>query len=279
MKIVHISDLHFGLHDQSLIKPFLEDIFTLHPDVILISGDLTQRAKHWQFVEARFFFRELPGNVLIVPGNHDIPFYNPVARLLKPFKRFEQYVSAEFGCIYTDENVRILGLNSVNPQRIKNGKLHEEDFNKINTFFSKNAETLNILFFHHNFDSVYDFHKPLENADQLLECLKSSPVNIVCTGHLHYSNLALFKKKQQQVGLILHGGSLFCKRSKDLLNSYFVLEVIEQECTIHWRAYKNTHFHLMKSCRIDFHQSAEQISKLIEDSVGHPPVITPSDKS
>ena len=67
----------------------------LAPDLIAISGDLTQRAREREFVQAQAFLHTLPDPKIVVPGNHDVPLYNIVARFLAPLERYKRIVSME----------------------------------------------------------------------------------------------------------------------------------------------------------------------------------------
>ena len=85
-RIVHVSDLHFGATSEGLLAPLCSRIADLSPDLVVISGDLTQRARSHQFAEARDFIAGLGVPVLCIPGNHDIPLWNIAARLICPWR-------------------------------------------------------------------------------------------------------------------------------------------------------------------------------------------------
>ena len=74
--VVHLSDLHFGRVDDTLLEPLSRLVNELNPNVVVVSGDLTQRAKDEQFKQARAWLDTLPGPQIIVPGNHDLSLYN-----------------------------------------------------------------------------------------------------------------------------------------------------------------------------------------------------------
>jgi 3',5'-cyclic AMP phosphodiesterase CpdA len=86
-KIVHISDIHFGRVDYATVKPLVRAAVEVAPDLVVVSGDLTQRARASQFRAARAFLDGLPGPQLVVPGNHDVPFYDVVSRFALPAVR------------------------------------------------------------------------------------------------------------------------------------------------------------------------------------------------
>ncbi|OEH45313.1 3',5'-cyclic adenosine monophosphate phosphodiesterase CpdA [Legionella parisiensis] len=147
MKIIHISDLHFGMHNPIIIESLLEDLTSLDPDVIIISGDLTQRARPGQYKQLLGFLQRLTMTLLIVPGNHDIPFDNPIYRFLHPFKRYKNYISTQLEVSFNNKEVNILGVNSATPYQVKDGRLSHKTLGRIRNHFSYTSKQLNILFF------------------------------------------------------------------------------------------------------------------------------------
>ena len=91
--IVHLSDIHFGRVDPLVINPLIEAVNGLKPDLVAVSGDLTQRARSQQFKEARAFLDHLPKPQIIVPGNHDVPLHNVFARFLQPLRKYRRYIT------------------------------------------------------------------------------------------------------------------------------------------------------------------------------------------
>lgn len=253
MKLMHISDLHFGMHNQAVITVFLQELARISPDIILISGDLTQRGTAEQYQLFTDFLKKLPGLVLPVPGNHDIPLYPHqfMMRMFYPFKLYKHYVSPTLHVQFENKLVRILGVNSVNPYRVKKGRLATETMELIKSYFSSSFAGFNILFFHHNFDYLEGAHKPLENYKELINYLKESPINMVCAGHSHYANINLLEKMNQQACIFLHAGSLLCTRSRDGLNSYYLLDLTNGVCSIEWRIFQQHSFVTKKCFEID----------------------------
>ena len=95
--IVHLSDLHFGRVDPHLLDPLASALQALKPDLVVVSGDLTQRARKTQFAQARAFLDRLPRPQVVVPGNHDIPLYNVFKRFFVPLANFRAIVSDNVG--------------------------------------------------------------------------------------------------------------------------------------------------------------------------------------
>lgn len=254
MKIIHISDLHFGMQKEGLLGPFLQDMQVLKPDVVIVSGDLTQRATKEQFLSFVDFSKKLPGVLLTVPGNHDIPLYphQILTRFLRPFSVYKNYVQPRTETQFENNELRVLGVNSVNPFRVKDGRLSSGTMKRIQSYFSKPYSGLSILFFHHNFDPIEGAHKPLENYKELISYLKTSNIDLVCAGHSHYANINLIEKNNKSSCVFLHAGSLFCNRSKDGLNSYYLLETKDKGVDINSFVYEKGSFVLRTHQNINF---------------------------
>lgn len=252
IKIIHISDLHVGHHLEAIPAAFHEACALIKPDLFLISGDLTQRAKSWQFKALAEFLARLHAPYLIIPGNHDIPFFNAIARLLWPFKQYKRYVSPELEVSFSHADCRILGLNSVNPYEIKNGRLSASSLAKMKAFFRPEGQQLNILFFHHNFHYFEGMHNPLTNAEEFIDYLKQSPIHIVCTGHLHYANITLIEKNNRDNAMILHAGSLSCVRTRDKFNSFYVISNEHLTCEVDRYVFDKVQFIPQEKFAVEF---------------------------
>ena len=87
-RLFHISDVHFGVEDPAALSAVAEAIALEKPDAVVCTGDLTQRAKHSEYAAARDWFASLGVPVVLEPGNHDMPYYNPWERFTDPFRRY-----------------------------------------------------------------------------------------------------------------------------------------------------------------------------------------------
>ena len=115
--LVHLSDLHFGRVDAALLAPLRALVERLEPDVVVVSGDLTQRARSGQFQQARVFLDSLPGPQIVVPGNHDVPLYNVFSRFLTPLVKYRRHVTDDLSPEYVDEEIAVLGINTARSLR------------------------------------------------------------------------------------------------------------------------------------------------------------------
>jgi 3',5'-cyclic AMP phosphodiesterase CpdA len=130
-RIVHISDLHFGRVNPMLIEPLLARITALQPAVVAVSGDLTQRATVEQFEEARGFLQRIPFPQVVVPGNHDISFWNVYRRFARPLERYRRYINAEAEPSYADDRLFLLGINTARSLAWKEGRVSLEQIERL----------------------------------------------------------------------------------------------------------------------------------------------------
>jgi 3',5'-cyclic AMP phosphodiesterase CpdA len=118
--LVHLSDLHFGRVDPRILPPLLAAVAAAEPDLVVISGDFTQRARVREFKDAASFLAKLPQPQLLVPGNHDVPLYDLMRRWLAPLRRYRHYITDDLAPFYADKEIAILGINTARALTFKN---------------------------------------------------------------------------------------------------------------------------------------------------------------
>ena len=110
--LAHLSDLHFDRVDPVVVEALALAVTAARPDVVAISGDLTQRARSTQFRQARAFLDRLPQPQVIVPGNHDMPLYNVVQRLLTPRRGYRRHVTDDLRPSHSDPELLVIGVDT-----------------------------------------------------------------------------------------------------------------------------------------------------------------------
>ncbi len=111
-RIAHITDLHFGAEDPAVVAALIAELNNDRPDLVAVSGDLTQGARHREFRAARAFLDQLQAPWLAVPGNHDMTPYRLIERFTRPYARWRTNICAETEPSWTDGAVAVLGLNT-----------------------------------------------------------------------------------------------------------------------------------------------------------------------
>ncbi|MBC7684581.1 MAG: metallophosphoesterase, partial [Bdellovibrionales bacterium] len=151
--LVHLSDLHFGKVDDALLGPLHDLVHQIAPDVVVVSGDLTQRAKSEEFEQAKVWLDTLPGPQIIVPGNHDISLYNVFRRFLQPLTRYKRYITDDLNPLFIDEEIAVLGINTARSLTIKDGRVNQEQVDKIKQeLCALDKSITRIIVTHHPFD-------------------------------------------------------------------------------------------------------------------------------
>lgn len=122
--LLHVSDPHFGTERHDVVEALVRAAHDLRPDLVVLSGDVTQRARRRQFDAARRFFDRLPAAPLLaIPGNHDIPLFNVAARVAAPYRGFQRAFGAQLEPEFAAADLLVLGVNTTRWWRHKHGTL------------------------------------------------------------------------------------------------------------------------------------------------------------
>jgi len=116
-RLFHISDVHFGVEDRAALDAVARAVAEERPDALVCTGDLTQRAKHSEYARAAEWFAALGVPVMLEPGNHDMPYYNPWERFTDPFRRYNRLRAAVDGTFTSPDVVLVPLRTTVRAQR------------------------------------------------------------------------------------------------------------------------------------------------------------------
>jgi len=186
-RIAHLSDLHFGRTDPAVVRGACEAVHRLKPDLVVVSGDLTQRARSHQFRAARAFLDRLPQPQIVVPGNHDIPLWNVMARTFSPLRKYRRIVTRNLTPFFADNEIAVLGLNTARALTIKDGRINHRQIALAVEHFSAGApHCVRILVTHHPFDQPDkgDAGDIVGRAVLAMGAI-GSRVDLILSGHLH----------------------------------------------------------------------------------------------
>src|ERR1044071_3521926 len=158
--IVHLSDLHFGRVNPSLLDPLIRVVREVAPDLVAISGDLIQRARSYQFQQARAFLDALPKPRIVVPGNHDIPLHNVFARFVEPLTKYKRYITDDLQPVYEDEEMVVIGVNTARSSVFKGGRINRSQVARLREkFCSLRNGVVKVVVTHHPFDLPEGYNK------------------------------------------------------------------------------------------------------------------------
>jgi 3',5'-cyclic AMP phosphodiesterase CpdA len=229
-RIVHLSDLHFGWNEASLVKSLCAMVASLRPDLTVLSGDFVEHATRPEFEQARQFVEGLPQPKLMVPGNHDLPFYNFFLRMTQGLRLYRQYISADMTPFFRDDEIAVMGLNTARLWPIRGGSINAPQVSEVESRLCEVPPNLTrILVTHHPFDLPQEF-----GARYLVRHGKAALARLACcldvllAGHMHIGASGRVADRFQTPNgslVFAQAGTAISKRYKGERNSFNVIEV------------------------------------------------------
>ncbi len=236
VRLLHISDIHFGpphrAEMDTVVRKLVEDE---QPDALVVSGDLTQRARPEQFTEARNWLASLRVPQVVIPGNHDVPLWAVHERLGDPFGRYRTHLSDELEPTLRLDGVWIYGLNTAKGFTLKNGVFRASSLQAMKAFFADAPRgTLRVATAHHHLlpapGQVYD--PVASRARAAAYALNEAGVDVLLSGHLHHSFVVQVRDHYPRLRhrtLVVHSGTTMSTRGRHAEHGMNSLNVIEAD--------------------------------------------------
>lgn len=219
--IFHVSDVHFGPpHRPRVAQGVLGMIEERRPDLVVVSGDLTQRAQPEQFRQARAFVDAIPVPTIVVPGNHDVPMYRVWQRVFDPFGCYRRHFSEELEPIYRDESLLVIGINTAFNWTIKEGRIKLSRLLEVGELLSSVPRGMfKVVVAHHHLIPPPNFgtQTVLSNAYDAMDLFSTVGLDLVLSGHLHQSyigNSEEFYPKGRPPVVVVHSGTTTSSRGR-----------------------------------------------------------------
>lgn len=246
IKLVHASDVHFGkLHDGEALAIFREFLSRTEPDILVFSGDFTQRAKIREYKAAREFLVGLaPLPVVVTPGNHDVPLYRVLERFVRPLRNYQEYISRKVDTVTEIPGATVVALNSTAPYRaIVNGRIRDSQLRfAANAFQAAPRDSVRILVTHHNLLRAPDYEPEqiLPGHRRCLSAFARMNVELILGGHLHRgyvgSSLDAFPQQEGTRSIVIaHSGTTASRRGRGRergRNSLNLIRISREEIVI-----------------------------------------------
>ena len=190
MIVVQLSDTHFGTEQPEVIEALVSWLTEHEPELVIFSGDITQRARRSQFAAARAFIDRIPKHdLLTVPGNHDLPLFDLTRRLLNPYGHYREFFGNDLEPSFENEQLLVVSVNSTHPARHKDGAITQAQIERVEQQLrAAPAHKVKILVAHHPFDIVLtrDEENLMHNADAALQRWAEAGLDLVLGGHIHF---------------------------------------------------------------------------------------------
>lgn len=192
-RLAHISDIHFGAHDDKIVAAVERRIDAEKPDLVVASGDFTQRARTAQFKLAGAFVQRLrdKGHVVLpIPGNHDIPLYDIFRRFFSPLTRYRKFIDPTLCPFHEIPGAAVLGINTARSATFKDGKINNEQIAFIRETFGRiDPKIPRVLVTHHPIFALPvgggGLGKPIKNQAEVLKMIGELGLDLLLAGHNH----------------------------------------------------------------------------------------------
>jgi len=225
-RIAHLSDIHFGAHDPKIVAATEAWLEKHQPDLVIVSGDLTQRARIAQFREAAAYLGRLRAagfKLLVVPGNHDVPMYDVFTRFAAPLHRYRKYIARDLYPWFENDDVAVLGINTARSLTIKAGRMNHDQMALIEERFAAvPPHKTRILVTHHPLYAM-----PIGQGGELSEAVGrhrdatiavcKAGVHLALAGHFHRTYAESARKMVERAGstLVVQAGTATSTRLRN----------------------------------------------------------------
>jgi 3',5'-cyclic AMP phosphodiesterase CpdA len=229
--LLQISDPHFGTAQPAVMDALVQMARAEQPDVLVLSGDITQRARVCQFSEARAFCDRLQiPQMLSIPGNHDIALFNLYERVFRPYARYLQaFGPALENCVST-QALQVIGVNTTRPWRHKNGEVSQAQIGRVVTELGRTGPAqLRIVVVHQPVHvlNASDEHDRLRGWEPAVRAWASAGADIVMGGHIHLPYVcdlsSHVKGLERRLWCVQAGTALSTRVREDISNSVNLL--------------------------------------------------------
>jgi 3',5'-cyclic AMP phosphodiesterase CpdA len=270
-RLVHLSDLHFGAHDETLVEAVEAKIDRLRPDLIIVSGDFTQRARTEQFKEACHFLEKLRDSgreVLGVPGNHDVPLYDVLRRFLSPLTRYRRFIDETLCPFIELPGVAVLGINTARSLTFKDGRISEEQVEFIRETFSRtDPNAVRVLVTHHPLLAVpvgEGVERAVGRQELALDAVEKAGVDLLLAGHAHHAATLEDLVTRAGGALVVQAGPATSTRVREQEQSFNTIDIADGCVTITVNAWTDDDFRPSDAQRYEWQEGRWRILKSAE---------------
>lgn len=257
MRIIHLSDLHFGTVTDGLQKDLIAHIQAEPADLVIVSGDFTQAGTAAEFRLARKFLDSLNTPYFCIPGNHDIPRFGIGKRFFAPFSDYQRHISQSLFPMWEKENICIAGINTARSflphWNWANGAVSMTQLYYLENYYAAHPGKIKICVMHHPIhksESSSDFRTKVFGSERAMQAIKDMKVDLVLTGHVHHASITTIDEEGHKT-VFLSASTALSTRLRRQKNGYNVINIHESVINIEVYAYDNGVFGCIKALSLD----------------------------
>jgi 3',5'-cyclic AMP phosphodiesterase CpdA len=225
--VAHLSDLHLGAHVPAAVDALAGDVAAFHPDLVVVTGDNTMRARPHEFMRAADLLGKLPTPRLVVPGNHDVPLISPL-RVAAPYHRYRRWIGPDTSVVRLP-GVTALGINSMPWWRWKSGRVtHRQAVMIRQVLGSASPADVRLVAMHH--PPFAGGLERLAGRGRFARATGLAEVDLVLAGHTHVPTVHAYGEM-----LVNVAGTATSHRVRDVPRSWTVLRVLPDAIEVHER--------------------------------------------
>lgn len=224
--LLQISDPHFGTERAAVVDALATLARQQRPDLIVLSGDITQRARPAQFRAARAFTDRLGAPVLAVPGNHDLPLFDPWARLCRPYARYVAAFGDDLEPVHRSPELLVVGVNTTRAWRHKHGEVSGPQVERVARLLEQAAPAqLRVVVVHQPVavTVVQDLPNLLRGRAPALRRWAAAGADLVMGGHIHLPDVLALPGLERPMWAVQAGTAVSSRVRRGAPNSVNLL--------------------------------------------------------
>lgn len=253
MRLIHLSDLHFGTNAPELTLLLQKTIDELSPDMVIISGDFTQTAVASEFAEARAFLDALKFPWFSIPGNHDISRYDMFERFTNPYKSYRRWISKDIQPVFHGKGVCVAGINTA--RRIvphwnwAHGAISKDQTEWLAAQYATQPDAVKVCVMHHPVWRAVEMqlHTIVFGGREALEALKRMKVNLVLSGHVHHAAVLTMPVDEKSKIVFVSASTALSSRLRGQKNGFNIIDIYPDRMAIEVRGFLDGKFDKLES--------------------------------
>jgi 3',5'-cyclic AMP phosphodiesterase CpdA len=246
VRLVHLSDIHFGFEDQDATEAALAMAHDLAPSLTVVTGDLTLGGRPTEFLAARAWLDRLPCPMLATPGNHDTPYWNLILRSLTPFDRWRRYIGTAESAVFEGPGLAVCALNTARGAQPRPnwalGAINLAAVDDVAARLAGAAGCLRVFACHHPLIDVEGapVSGGVHRGDVAARALCEAGVDLILTGHLHNP----FARPLPYGGGLSYiaGAGTLSRRTRGVPASFSVIEAAADTLSVTAHAWTGSQF-------------------------------------